>query len=74
MGERIFTGMNTVCDAALECVCCADLFGDAALSSPPFALVLKALLHFADLAVGVPAGPYHLAMAKPGLPTIGLWT
>ena len=66
--------MNTVCDAALECVCCADLFGDAALSSPPFALVLKALLHFADLVVGVPAGPYHLAMAKPGLPTIGLWT
>ncbi len=73
MEERIFTGANTVCDAALECVSYADLFGVVEVSSPPFALVLKALLHFADLAVGVPAGPYHLAMAKPGLPTIGLW-
>ncbi len=74
MEERVFTGENTVRDAALECVSYDELFGATDATSPPFALILKALLHFADLVVGVPAGPYHLAMAKPGLPTIGLWT
>lgn len=74
MEERAFTGADTVRDAALECVSYDDLFGAGGASSVPFALVLKALLHFADLVVGVPAGPYHLAMAKPGLPVIGLWT
>ena len=72
--ERVCTGADTVRDAALDCVSYDELFGAAGASSTPFALVLKALLHFADLVVGVPAGPYHLAMAKPGLPVIGLWT
>ena len=73
MEERAFTGADTVRDAALGCVSYDELFGASTASSMPFALVLKALLHFADLAVGVPTGPYHLAMAKPGLPTVGLW-
>ena len=74
MEEQAFTGANTVREAALGCVSWHELFGVADGSSVPFGLVLKALLHFTALVVGVPAGPYHLAMAKPGLPVIGLWT
>jgi hypothetical protein len=33
---------------------------------------MKVLANLADLCVGVPAGPYHLAMAKPSLPTVGI--
>jgi ADP-heptose:LPS heptosyltransferase len=36
-------------------------------------LVLKVILSFADLFIGVPSGPYHLAMVAPNLPVAGLW-
>lgn len=46
------------------------LFGDL---DEPFAPVLKALLARTDLLVGVPAGPLHAAMARGGVPVVGLW-
>jgi hypothetical protein len=39
----------------------------------PFARLYKALLARADLVIGVPAGPLHAAMARGGIPTVGLW-
>jgi hypothetical protein len=39
----------------------------------PFAVVMKSLLNLASLSIGVPTGPFHLSMAKPGLPTVGIW-
>lgn len=72
--ERTFSGSDTVRDPELGCVSYHELFGAADDGhSLPLGWVLKALLEFADLVVGVPTGPYHLAMAKPGLPTVGLW-
>lgn len=71
--ERHFSGNDTVRDHSLRCVSYAELFGTGDEGAIPFGLVMKALVGFADLAVGVPAGPYHLCMAKPGLPTVGLW-
>ena len=74
MEERAFAGSDTVRDQGAGCVSYHELFGAADDGhSMPLGLVLKALLEFADLVVGVPTGPYHLAMAKPGLPTVGLW-
>jgi len=46
------------------------LFGDL---DEPFARVMKALLARIDLAIAVPAGPLHLAMARGGIPIVGLW-
>ncbi len=46
------------------------LFGDLPL---PFARVLNALLARSELVVGVPAGPFHVAMARGGIPTVGIW-
>lgn len=46
------------------------LFGDV---DEPFARVLKALLTRTDLAIAVPAGPLHVAMARGGIPIVGLW-
>lgn len=39
----------------------------------PFGRVLKAVLARTDLAVAVPAGPMHMAMARGGIPIVGLW-
>ncbi len=39
----------------------------------PFARLYKAVLARTDLMVGVPAGPFHAAMARGGIPTVGLW-
>lgn len=39
----------------------------------PFARTFKALAARADLFVGVPAGPLHVAMARGGIPIVGLW-
>lgn len=46
------------------------LFGEI---DAPFALVLKALLRRADLAVGVPAGPLHVALAYGQVAVVGIW-
>jgi hypothetical protein len=46
------------------------LFGEM---DEPFARLYKALLARADLVVGVPAGPLHAAMARGGIPIVGLW-
>jgi hypothetical protein len=46
------------------------LFGDI---DEPFARVFKALLRRTNLLVGIPAGPLHGAMARGGIPTVGLW-
>ncbi len=39
----------------------------------PFARLFKALLARAALFVGVPAGPLHAAMARGGVPVVGIW-
>lgn len=39
----------------------------------PFGLVLKALLRCTDLAVGIPAGPLHVALAYGRVPVVGIW-
>ena len=73
MEDRLFSGDDTVRDHALNCMSYAELFGALSESGPPFALTAKALLQVAELVIGIPAGPFHLAMAQPGVPTIGLW-
>jgi ADP-heptose:LPS heptosyltransferase len=73
MEDRLFGGDDTVCVPELHAWSYASLFGTPETGALPFALVLKVLMNFADLCVGVPSGPYHLAMAKPGLPTVGIW-
>lgn len=73
MEDRLFEGEHTARAQELHAYSYAELFGTPETSSLPFGLVLKALTNLASLAIGVPAGPYHLSMAKPGLPTIGLW-
>lgn len=46
------------------------LFGEL---DEPFARLLKALLARTELFVGVPAGPLHAAMARGGVPVVGIW-
>jgi hypothetical protein len=73
MEDRHFSGEHSLRSRRLQCYSYADLFGSIRASSVPFGLVMKALADLAELVVGVPSGPYHLCMAKPDLPTIGLW-
>ncbi|MBV8149124.1 MAG: hypothetical protein JO092_08540 [Candidatus Eremiobacteraeota bacterium] len=47
-----------------------ELFGDL---DEPFARSYKALLARTDLVIGVPSGPLHAAMARGGIPIVGLW-
>ena len=46
------------------------LFGDL---DQPFSQTMRALASRSGLFVGIPAGPLHLAMARGGIPTVGLW-
>lgn len=46
------------------------LFGDL---DEPFARLFKAFAVRIDLFVGIPAGPLHFAIARGGIPTVGLW-
>ncbi len=39
----------------------------------PFGRLFKALAARIDLFVGVPAGPLHFALARGGIPVVGLW-
>lgn len=73
MEDHLFEGDQTVCSHDLRAYSYAQLFGSVGGAAPPFGLVLRAILDLAALVVGVPTGPFHLAMAKPGLPTVGLW-
>jgi hypothetical protein len=74
MEDRLFEGADTSRNSELHAHSYAELFGTPDTSSLPFGLVMKALTNLADLSIGVPAGPYHLSMAKPELPTVGIWT
>ena len=73
MEDRAYAGDNTVASQDLGCLSYHSLFGGVNGGPLPFSLVLKALLAVAELVVGVPTGPTHLAMARSGLPTIGIW-
>ena len=73
MEDRFFQGADTVRCEELNAYSFAELFGAVGAACFPFGLVMKALVNMAELAVGVPTGPYHLSMAKPELPTIGIW-
>jgi hypothetical protein len=46
------------------------LFGDL---RAPFASAFKALLQRSELLVGVPAGPFHVAMASNSVAVVGVW-
>jgi hypothetical protein len=71
--DRLFAGDDTMRSAELGAYSYAELFGTLDQPMIPFGLVMKVLARVADLCVGVPVGPYHLCMAKPDLPTVGLW-
>jgi hypothetical protein len=73
MEDRIFKGEHTVSDSELHAYSFAELFGPVTSCNVPFGLVMKALIRVASLVVGVPAGPYHLAMARAEVPTVGIW-
>lgn len=74
MEDKLTEGEHTVRSEELHAYSFAELFGAIHASSPPFGLVMKALASLASLSIGVPTGPYHLCMAKPDLPTVGIWT
>lgn len=71
--DRLFEGDDTMRSRDLQAYSYAEIF--AALDQPmiPFGLVMKVLVSIADLAVGVPVGPYHLCMVNPALPAVGIW-
>lgn len=71
--DRLFNGQDTMRSSELHAFSYAELFGTSQSSCLPFGLIMKVLANTADLCVGVPAGPYHLCMAKPELPTVGIW-
>jgi hypothetical protein len=72
--DRLFAGEDTVRSPDLNAFSYAELFGEIGETTLPFGLVMKVLANIADLAVGIPAGPYHLCMVKQSLPTVGIWT
>jgi hypothetical protein len=67
MEEKEFEGDNTI--RGSNCYSYCQVFKNA----PPLGLALKALLGYSSLCVGVPTGPFHLAMAMPSLPVVGVW-
>ena len=73
MEDQLYEGNDTMRSQALHAYSYAEVFGTSGAGTVPFGLVLKVLVNLASLSVGIPAGPYHLSMAKDGLPTVGLW-
>jgi len=73
MEDRLFEGDDTVRASDLHTFSYAELFGEVGSGNLPFGLMMKILVKVADLAVGVPAGPYHLCMAYESLPAVGVW-
>ncbi len=74
MEDVLFKGDDTVCSEELHAYSYAEIFGPVGAATAPYGQVMKVICNLADLVVGVPVGPYHLAMAKPDLPVVGLWT
>lgn len=72
--DSLLPGDHTLRDKRLNSYSYAELFNPVSANSMPFGLMMKALVNLADLAIGVPAGPFHLCMAKRELPTVGIWT
>lgn len=73
MESILFYGDATLRSEELHCATFADIFGVTSEGPIPFALILKAVMNVADLSIGVPTGPYELSLAKPDLPTVGIW-
>lgn len=73
MEDILFHGDDTLRSEELHAYSFAELFGSVGQAAFPFGIVVKALLNVADLSIGVPTGPFHLSIAKPELPTIGIW-
>jgi hypothetical protein len=73
MEDRMFENDHTLRSPELNCYSYADLFGSVNSGTIPFGLILKSLVNFASLSIGVPTGPFHLSMAKRDLPTVGVW-
>jgi len=73
MEDRLFEKDDTLRSRELHCYSFAEVFGPASSGTLPFGLILKAIVNFASLSVGVPTGPFHVSMVKRDLPTIGIW-
>jgi len=73
MEDRLFSGDHTLHEPELNAFSFAQVFGPTGAHDLPFAIVLKALVNLASLAIGVPTGPYHLCAANSNLPTVGVW-
>lgn len=73
MEDRAYEGDHTLRSSDLHCYTYADLFGSVHAGTIPFGLILKTIVNFASLSIGVPTGPFHLTMAKRDLPTVGVW-
>jgi hypothetical protein len=71
--DRIASGHNSVRDPQINCVSYAELFGSRDQAALPYGWIMRTLMNLAALVVGVPSGPYHLAMVKKGLPVVGIW-
>ena len=71
--DKLFQGDHTIRASDCNTYSYAELFGTPDTPALPFGLVMKVLANLADLCVGVPAAPYHFCLAKPGLPTVGIW-
>jgi hypothetical protein len=74
MEDRSFDGDDTMRNRELHCASYSELFGGIDGCGLPFAWVVKILIKSADFVVGVPTGPFHLAMAYGQVPLVGLWT
>jgi len=73
MEDRLFSGDHTLHAPELNAFSFAEIFGPSGTHELPFAIILKALVNLASLAIGVPTGPYHLCAANSNLPTVGVW-
>ncbi|GEM_PF-2479667 len=69
--DRLASGDNSIRDPQMNCVSYAELVGSRDQSALPYGWIMRALMNLAELVVGVPSGPYHLAMVKQGLPVVG---
>lgn len=71
--DRLLDGDDTVRSRELDAYSYAEIFGSLDEPMIPFGLVMKVLAGIAGLCVGVPVGPFHVCMANPALPTVGIW-
>lgn len=71
MEERPF--VDSLSKLQPQCYAYCNIFGQPENGCIPFGLVLKCLMQWASLCVGVPTGPYHFAAQVDTLPTVGIW-